>query len=189
MRKITGKAKDTVMIGLFAVLLCVCSVISLPGVIPLTLQSLGVFLALSILGGKRGTLAICVYLVLGLVGLPVFSGFGSGVGALAGPTGGYLLGWIPGGLAVWLTQRWWSRRWVKLLSLGIALTVCYISGTAWFMTVYTRQTGPIGLWTALGLCVLPFIIPDLCKLAVALWLSQRLGRISGASSPANAPRP
>ena len=61
---------------------------------------------------------------------------------------------------------------------GIAIVVCYVAGTAWFMVVYAQNTGPVGLWTALLWCVVPFIVPDLAKLGLALWLSQRLEKIT-----------
>ena len=82
------KTKDMALIGLFAALLAICSWISIPTTIPFTLQTMGVFLAVGLLGGKRGTISILLYLLIGAVGVPVFSGFKGGIGALAGPTGG-----------------------------------------------------------------------------------------------------
>ena len=178
MQRAVGKVRDLVLIPLFAILIGVCSFLAIPTVIPLTMQTFGVFLAFSFLGGKKGTAAVCLYLLLGLAGLPVFSGFGSGVGVLLGLTGGYLLGWVLAGLTVWLLESLLGTRlWARVVSLVAGLIICYTAGTAWFTVTYARQTGTVGLWTALLWCVIPFIIPDLCKLALALWLSRRLERI------------
>ncbi len=180
MQRAAAKVRDLVLIPLFAILIGVCSFLAVPTPIPITMQTFGVFLALSFLGGKKGTAAICLYLLLGLAGLPVFSGFQSGVGALFGMTGGYLLGWVLSGVSVWLTEALLGTRlWARIVGLMTGLLICYAAGTAWFMVTYARQTGAMGLWTALLWCVIPFIIPDLCKLALALWLTKRLERTTG----------
>ena len=74
--------KDLVYIALAAVLICVCSWISIPMAVPFILQTFAVFCVLELLGGRRGTIAVCVYILLGAVGLPVFSGFTGGIGKL-----------------------------------------------------------------------------------------------------------
>ena len=84
--------RDMVYTAMFACLMTICAWISIPGQVPFTLQTMGVFLAVGLLGGKRGTLAILVYVLMGAVGLPVFSGYQGGLARLAGPTGGYLAG-------------------------------------------------------------------------------------------------
>ena len=89
-----SKAYDLVLIALFAALMALCAWVTVPYAVPFTMQTFGVFLALLLLGGKRGTICMAVYLLLGAVGLPVFSGFRGGVGALVGSTGGYLVGFI-----------------------------------------------------------------------------------------------
>lgn len=163
--------------ALFAVVIAVCAWISVPTAVPFTMQTFGVFLAMGVLGGKRGTLAVCVYLLLGLAGVPVFAGGTAGVGVLMGATGGYLLAWVLAGLVVWGMEAALGRKtWVLALSLLLGLAVCYALGTAWFMAVYARQTGPIGLGTALAWCVLPFLVPDLLKLSLALLAQKRLAR-------------
>ena len=93
--------KGMILCALFAALMAVCSWITIPYVVPFTMQTFGVFLALLLLGGKRGTICMAVYLLLGAVGLPVFSGFRGGVGALVGSTGGYLVGFIVSALLMW----------------------------------------------------------------------------------------
>lgn len=89
------RTRDLVLIAIFAAMMAVCAWISVPVLaVPFTLQSFGVFMALLCLGGKRGTAAICVYVLLGAVGAPVFSGFNGGIGAIMGATGGYIIGFI-----------------------------------------------------------------------------------------------
>ncbi len=169
--------KDMVYIAIFAALMAVCSWISIPMVIPFTLQTFGVFMAVGLLGGKRGTLAVLVYILLGAVGLPVFAGFAGGPGVLFGLTGGYIFGFLFSALAMWAMEKLpGNRNVIRLLSMIVGLFICYAVGTAWFITVYGRQTGPIGLSAALFTCVVPFIIPDAVKIAVAFWLSNQLRR-------------
>lgn len=171
-------ARDMAYCALMAVLIAVCSCISLPlGAVPFTLQTFGVCCALGLLGGMRGTIAIAVYIMLGALGLPVFSGFSSGMGALMGATGGYIVGFLATGLIYWRITGRRRRRWpIKALAMLSGLIACYTFGTAWFMAVYVRTTGPVGVGAALSWCVMPFIIPELCKLAAALLLSERLRR-------------
>ena len=167
--------RDMTYIGLFAVVIAVCSWLSIPATVPFTLQTFAVFAAVGILGGKRGTLAVLVYLLLGAVGVPVFAGFSGGVGVLFGSTGGYIAGFLLSALVMWLMEKTLGRKtWVLALSMVIGLIVCYFFGTLWFKFIYARETGPIGIMTALGWCVIPYIIPDLLKIALALVLSKRL---------------
>lgn len=170
--------RDLAYIALFAVLIAICSWIAIPILqVPYTLQTFAVFLAVGVLGGKRGTLAVLVYILLGAVGVPVFAGFTGGLGVLLGTTGGYILGFLCTALLMWLLEALLGRKlWVLAVSMVLGLIACYAFGTVWFMVVYARTAGAIGLGTALGWCVIPYIIPDLVKLALALVLSRRLGR-------------
>ena len=166
---------DMAYIALFAVMIAVCSWISIPATVPFTLQTFGVFLAVGVLGGKRGTLAVLVYLLLGMVGLPVFAGFSGGMGCLLGSTGGYIVGFLFSALVMWAMERLLGKKpWVLALSMVLGLIVCYAFGTVWFMQVYAKTTGAIGLWTALGWCVFPYILPDLVKIVLAMVLCKRL---------------
>lgn len=173
----TTKTRDMVYIAMFAVLISICSWISIPSAVPFTMQTFGIFLAVAVLGGKRGSLAVLVYLLLGLVGVPVFAGFSGGIGCLAGTTGGYIVGFQLTALVMWATEAMLGKKnWVLFASMVLGTAVCYAFGTAWFMYVYARTTGAIGLGTALGWCVIPYIIPDLLKAALALALRGRLCR-------------
>ena len=170
-----SKTYDIVYIAVFAVLMAVCSWISIPAQVPFTLQTFGVFVAVGVLGGKRGTLAVLVYILLGTVGVPVFAGFSGGIGALLGNSGGYIIGFLFSALVMWGIEKAFGRKpVVQILSMVLGLVVCYAFGTVWFMVVYARTTGAVGLATVLGWCVIPFIIPDLIKIALAYIVSGKV---------------
>lgn len=167
--------RDMVYIALFACLMAICAWISIPGQIPFTLQTMGVFLAVGLLGGKRGTLAVLVYILMGAVGLPVFSGMSGGIGKLLGMTGGYIVGFLFSALIMWAMETLLGKKlWVLALSMVAGLIACYAFGTGWFLVVYTSSKGAITLGAVLGMCVLPYIIPDLVKIALALVLTRIL---------------
>ena len=186
-----SKLTDMILIGLFAALIAVCAQIQIPAAVPFTLQTFAIFLAAGLLGGKRGTVSVVIYILLGMVGLPVFAGFRGGIAALLGTTGGYIIGFIFSALLMWALEKPVSSLFGKetgadskknifrkmagpAISMILGLIVCYIFGTAWFVIVYTNTKEPIGIMTALGWCVFPFIIPDLIKIALALVLTLRL---------------
>lgn len=169
---------DMAYIALFAVLMAVCAWVTIPMPKPFvqfTLQTFAMFMALVTLGGRRGLYAMVVYLLLGAVGVPVFSGFRGGLGVLLDTTGGYLVGFVAAAVVYWvITAKLGETYAVKIAACVLGLAVCYAFGTLWFLLLYTRASGPIGLTTVLGWCVLPYIVPDLLKLALALLLSKRV---------------
>lgn len=167
--------RDITHIAVFAALIAVCSWISIPTAIPFTLQTLGVFLAVGMLGGRRGTAAVVVYLLLGAAGLPVFAGFTGGLGILFGYTGGYFLGFLFSALLMWGLERLRGPD-LRTLAAGMLLSLpaCYACGLGWSLFIYD----PAGttLRAAFGIYVLPYIVPDLGKMAAALVLTARLRR-------------
>ena len=173
-----NKTLDMVYIAMFTVLIAICSWISIPTTVPFTLQTFGVFVTVGVLGGKRGSLSVLIYLLLGAIGIPVFAGFTGGMGIVLGSIGGYIIGFLLSALLMWGMEKLLGKKtWVLALSMVLGLLVCYIFGTIWFMLVYTRETGAIGLWTALGWCVFPFVIPDLGKIVLALLICKRLAKV------------
>ncbi len=177
------KVKDMTLIAVFAALMAVCAWISVPAPVPFTLQTFAIFLAVGLLGGKRGSIAVAVYILLGAVGVPVFSGFNGGLGALLGMTGGYIVGFLAAALVMWATTALFGNKtWILALSMVLGLVVCYAMGTAWFMVVYARTKGAITLLTVLTKCVFPFIIPDLIKIGLALVLTLRLKKLVPAAA-------
>ncbi len=176
-KKNTLSTTDIAYIGMFVAIIAICSWISIPATVPFTLQTFAIFAALGLLGGKRGTIATITYILLGAVGVPVFSGFSGGIAVILGTTGGYIIGFLFSALIVWgITSKFGNSTLVLAISMIIGLIVCYAVGSAWFMLVYTAQTGSIGLLTVLGWCVFPFIIPDLFKIGIALFMTKRLKR-------------
>lgn len=170
-----GRTYEIAQIGVFVALISVCSWISVPAPVPFTLQTFGVFAAMAALGGRKGTLAVASYLLLGAFGAPVFSQFRGGPGMLLGNTGGYLVGFLFLALLVWAMERAFGRSQpVLIFSMILGLFVCYAFGTVWFMAVYSEGAGVL---TVLSWCVFPFVIPDLIKMALALAVSRRLRRV------------
>lgn len=164
-----------VQIALFAAIIAICSWIQIPLTVPFTLQTFAVFCTLGILGGKNGTISVLLYIILGAVGVPVFAGFSGGVGVLLGTTGGYIIGFLFTALLYWVITHFFGDKLpVMILAMALGLVVCYAFGTAWFMLVYARTTGAVGLMTALGWCVFPFILPDCVKIALAILLAKRI---------------
>ena len=164
---------DTIYIGLSAAVIAVCSwiAITLPTGIPITLQTLGVCLTAGVFGKKRGTAAMAVYLLLGVLGVPVFSNFTGGAGVLLGATGGYLIGFIFTALIVGAVSDKTQKRWVLLLGMAAGVLACYLFGTAWFALVYARTKGAAPLLTILGWCVFPYLVPDMVKIVLAATLT------------------
>lgn len=172
------KTKDMVYIGMFAVIIAICSWISIPTAVPFTLQTMAVFTTVGLLGGKKGTLSVLLYILLGAIGIPVFSGFTGGIGILLGSTGGYIVGFLFSALIMWGFEIILGKKsWVLLISMILGLFICYSFGTIWFMVVYIHSTGSVSLMTVLGWCVIPFIIPDSVKIAIALLLTNRLKKV------------
>ena len=163
--------------AVMAAVICVLAPISLPiGPISLTGGTLAIYLTACLLGGGWGAAATLTYLLLGFVGLPVFSNYRGGAERLAGPTGGYLVGYLPmvfiAGAVVTLTLarfRDGGRRGaaialvLQFLGMALGTAVLYAFGTAW----YCVQAG-VDLQKALAACVIPFIPFDLAKMAAAL---------------------
>ena len=169
--------RQITLCAVMAAVMCVLAPISIPiGPISITGGTLAVFLTAYLLGPWRGLAATAAYLLAGFVGLPVFSNFMGGAGRLIGPTGGYLVGYLPmmllAGLMAEYALRHFSERGKKGQVLALAITflgmvlataVLYAFGTAW----YCVQAG-VGLQKALAACVFPFIPFDLVKMVLAL---------------------
>ena len=161
--------------SLFAALLAVCSWISIPiSDIGMTMQTFGIFLALLLLGGKWGSVSIAIYLLLGAVGLPVFSGFRGGVGCLLEVTGGFLWGFLVSGLVYRALERFGN-----VAAMIAGQLACYACGCIWF---YAYAGGGLGF--ILLRCVLPYLLPDAVKLWLAYSLSKRLSKVINIPSRA-----
>lgn len=169
--------KDLVLTALFAALTAVLAQIQLPlGPVPFNLAVFGAFLAGMLLPPAWAAAYMGVYMLLGAVGLPVFAGFMGGPAVLLGKTGGYVIGYVFIALSTALAARHSGRLPVIGASMLAGLLICYGFGTAWFMAV----TGA-DFVSALGWCVLPFVVPDVCKGIFACGLGRVLaGRLAKA---------
>lgn len=153
------------MIGVVTAVTCVLAPLSLPiGPVPISLTNLVIYFSLYLLGTVDGTLSYLIYLLIGLVGLPVFSGGTGGPGKLFGPTGGYLIGFIPMAvIAGIMIERFRSKWYLCLAGMVVGTAVCYALGTVWL--AYEAQMKPMeALWAG----VIPFIPGDLIKMVLAL---------------------
>lgn len=168
-RKSTSKAYSMTSIALMAAVICVVGPFTLPiGPVPITLAPLAILLSVYILGTKKGTIALLIYLLIGAVGVPVFSGLTGGIGKLAGPTGGYLIGYIFFALiAGWFTHRFYDKVVIQFLGMVLALAVLYAFGTAWL-----AYSAGMTFGAALAVGVLPFIVFDLIKIVIAIALGR-----------------
>ena len=169
--------RNMVLCAMCAAITCVLAPLSIPlaGGVPVSLATFAVMLAGVLLGGTPGAVSQLIYVLLGAVGLPVFSGFTGGIGILLGNTGGYIIGFLFSALAMWgIECAFGNGRVKRLISMLVGLLICYAFGTVWFMAVYTRGSGPVSLLAVLGWCVFPFIIPDLVKIGIAFVISPRI---------------
>ena len=159
--------------ALFTALMCLCAWLSVPmGDILITLQTFALFFTLLMLGGKYGSICIFVYLLLGGVGLPVFSGFRGGIGALLGPTGGYIWGFGICALVYRLFTGCFKDSFAtQLIALLAGTLLCYLLGSLWYTRIYLVGQS---LWVVIAKCVLPYCLPDALKLILAFSLSNKL---------------
>lgn len=160
--------------ALFAAVTTICSWINIPlpfTPVPINLATLAMLLTGGLLGPKYGTISMTVYVILGAIGAPVFHGFTGGLGIIAGPTGGYIIGYIAGALVCGIIVKYlWKKGFLMLLAALILGTfACYLFGTAWFIV----STGS-GLIAALLMCVVPFLIGDGIKIVIAFFLIKKL---------------
>lgn len=169
--------RDITYTAMFAVIIAVSSWITVPTTVPFTLQTFGVAAAIVMLGGKRGIFAVLTYLILGAAGVPIFAGFSGGIGDIIGPTGGYLTGFLIMALIyAAITAKFGTSLPVTAIALTAGLAALYFFGTLQFVLVFNKNSESMGFASALGICVLPFIIPDIIKLALAVFLSRRAGK-------------
>ena len=158
--------QDMVLIAVFTAIMAICSWISVSaGPVPFTLQTFAVFVTAALLGTKRGTIAVVVYILLGIIGVPV----------IAGPTGGFIVGFILTAIIIGLLMNLANGKSevVKLVITVVAMVLgdvaCFAIGTVWFMVV-TNNTVAV----ALTYCVIPYIIPDIAKIVVATIIANRV---------------
>lgn len=160
------KTTTLALIGLMSAITCVMGPLSIPlfNLVPITLLHLAIYFTIYILGMKKGTISYCIYLLIGLVGLPVFSSFTGGPGKLLGPTGGYLIGFIFLALiSGFFIEKWGNNMLLCMVGMILGAIVCYTFGTIW-LAYQAHMNFGAALWAG----VIPFIPGDLVKIIIAM---------------------
>ncbi len=161
---VSAKMVGMVLVAVMTAVTCVLAPLSIPiGAVPISLGILAIYFDVYVLGMKRGTVSVLLYILLGLIGVPVFAAYTAGPQKLFGATGGYIIGYIFLALIFgWFVDHYEKIYW-QALGMILGVVVCYAFGTVWFSIIYKTTIG-----AALSMCVIPFIVPDLLKMAVAL---------------------
>ena len=163
-------------IAICVALIIICSWIYIPLVVPITLQTFAIFSVLGFLGGKKGTLAVLCYVLIGALGFPVFSNFKGGIAIILNDfSGGYIIGFIIVALIYWAAQAIFGQNpAVELIALAVGLVTCYLVGTLWYVWINARVSNTLEFFNVLSVCVTPFIAPDVAKLASSFVLVKKL---------------
>lgn len=174
-----------VLCSLFAAIICVIAPHAIPTTVPLTLATLGIYVCSCVLPPAMSTLSILLYLAIGAVGVPVFSGYSGGIGKLAGPTGGYLVGYLPMAFVISLIVTLLVRREkrpplavdiaIRMFACVLGTVVLYTFGTVWYVIQQNTTFA-----AALPLCVFPFIPGDIAKIVAAALISRGVEKAAGS---------
>ena len=164
-------SRDISVSAMGTVIIILCSWISIPTLVPITMQTFGVFLVSLVLGKRRTMFSLLGYCLLGVVGLPVFAGFKSGAAVLAGPTGGFILGLFAVPIIMGYFQYKNYEKWM-FPAIIIGIMAMYIAGTLWYVVIYNQ--GNVDFKSAVSVCIVPFIIPDLIKCILATMCAKKL---------------
>jgi len=164
--------RDMAYIALAVAVNAVCAFITIPATVPFTLQVFGIFFTLEYLGGMRGAIAVWLYLLMGAIGLPVFSGFRGGFSVLLSATGGFIMAFAAVALLYFVLSFFKMPHWTHYLTAAFSLALIYLGGSAWFVYMMGGT-----LAHALMICVVPFILPDVIKIVLAFLLSARLNKV------------
>ncbi|MBO4901771.1 MAG: biotin transporter BioY [Lachnospiraceae bacterium] len=168
-----GRTKQMTYTALATALICVLGpfTIQIPiSPVPISLTIFAIYIAVYALGMKRGVVATALYILLGLIGVPVFSGFTGGAGKLLGPTGGYIIGYLfTAAISGWFIDRFEEKKLLYIPGMVLGTLVCYLFGTAWL-----AKTAGMGFLAALYAGVIPFIPADAVKILCAYLTGPRL---------------
>lgn len=166
-------SKNMTKIAVMTAVICILGPLSIPiGPVPISLTPLTILLSVYILGTASGSVATLLYVFLGAVGLPVFGGFTGGFGIIAGPTGGYIIGYVFLALiSGWFIEHFYNMVWVQYMGMCLGMAVLYAFGTAWLAYVAHMTFAE-----ALAAGVLPFIAVDMIKMAVSIILGRAVNK-------------
>ncbi len=158
------KIKKTATVGILAAIICVIAPFSFPvGAIPISLATFAIYIISCTVNKKLSVAAVFIYILIGAVGLPVFSSFTGGLQCITGYTGGYIIGYIPCAFIIGLlTDKFETGRVIYPLSMIAGTAICYLFGTLWYM-----HRAECGFPEAVAVCVVPFLIGDIIKITAA----------------------
>ena len=171
-----GSLRNLIEIPIFTALMTVCAYIQIPLPLPFTLQLFAIAVALLVLGGVRGFIATAMYMTLGAIGLPVFSGFSGGIGHLFSLSGGFLLGFLLMATVYMICEGLFGKTGKRrLIYLATGLAFLYTGGVLWLVFIYA-EGGGYSIGAAILSFVLPYILPDAAKIGAAYLIASRLKR-------------
>lgn len=167
------KIKDIAIISVAAAMICVVSPVSIPiGDIPISLATFIIYLIAAIIGPKKGTISVLVYILVGIIGVPVFSNYRAGISVIVGVTGGYIVGYIPLALLTGIfTYKFKNKIWMYPIGMILGTIVCYFIGTVWYM--FNTHNNLMG---SLLVCVVPFLLFDLIKIVLSSVLAYLMNK-------------
>lgn len=178
-KQTNSKIKQMASVALMTAVICIFSPLALTlpvSPVPVSLGTLAIYFAASVLGMKRGTLSVLIYILLGLAGVPVFTGFTAGPGVLLGPTGGYIIGYLfltP--ICGFFAEKFSKKISICLFGMALGTAVCYLLGT-----LRLGQLLNLSFAQALLVGVVPYLPGDIIKLALAfpmgLQIKKRLNK-------------
>ena len=172
----SSKLRTLVQMSLFVGLMVICSWITVPFSVPFTLQTFAIFLAAGVLGGKKALAVVAVYILLGALGVPVFSGGRAGIGALFDVTGGYINGFLPCAYLSGILCEKTKRPIFVGLSMLAGLLCVYICGALWIYFNFSGVSHLRGFLPVLSSAMFPYIVPDMVKIFLAVLVSAKLKR-------------
>ena len=168
-----NKIQSLTLTALMAAILCITGPLVIPmGVVPMSLTNMVIYLAIILLGKKKATISVAIYLLIGFVGLPVFAGFTGGAGKLLGPTGGYLIGYLVlcqiAGIVLEKKEK------LKVVALILGTISLYLIGTIWLMI-----QSKMNFVSAISVGVLPFMVFDILKIVIAVGIGKNIKKRIG----------
>ena len=168
-----SRTRQITLIGLMTAITCILAPLSIPlpfSPVPISLTNLVIFISVFILGMKDATISFLIYLLLGSVGLPVFASFHAGLSVLAGPTGGYLIGFIFLALIQGFAMKYFDRKLIPtIIGMLIGMAVCYIFGTVWLAKLMS-----LSFKEGLFMGVIPYLPGDAVKIIIAVIVGPKL---------------
>lgn len=173
-----GRATYKICLAAIGVaLIAICSIITIPlGNVPVTLQTMAIMIIGGVSGVKIGIIAVAVYVSAGIIGVPIFSGFSSGIGVLVGPTGGYIIGFfaiaITSGIGHNITKNSTKKLSVLLPLMTLGVAIDYVVGIAYYAIIYTDT--PLNASYVTTALVVPYIIPEIIKTVSAAMITSRI---------------